>query len=237
MQGFFSTKKFDFFVDFSFFCIFAVDIGKQIADMKDNKTQKKILAVAEEEFLLKGFSGVRIAEIAERAGVSHSMLHYYFRTKEELFDQVMNSKMTQLQESLLEAFQTEGLAVEEKIVEMIVRNFNFLCQNPDLPRFVINEVIACPEYMNKVRREWWPLLNRTLGPLQRDLDAAARRGEVRKVDADTLLMDILSVNCFTFIVIPILATVNPGMNFQAFYNARCQENVQLIMDRICLEVE
>ena len=108
-----------------------------------------------------------------------------------------------------------------------------LCRNPDLPRFVINEVIACTEYMDKIREEGWPLLKEALGQLQRDLDEAERRGEVRQMDAATLLMDILSVNCFTFIVIPILATVNPGMDFQAFYDARCQENVQLIMDRIC----
>lgn len=200
--------------------------------MKDNRTRIKILKAAEVEFQVRGFSGVRIADIAERAGVNHSLLHYYFSTKEELFDQVMNSKMARLQESLLEAFRLEGLPVAEKIVEMIVRNFNFLCQNPDLPRFVINEVIACPEYMDKIKNEGLPLMKESLDQLQRDLDAAARGGEVRQMDAATLLMDILSLNCFTFIVMPILATINPGMDFQAFYNARCQENVQLILDRI-----
>ena len=68
--------------------------------------------------------------------------------------------------------------------------------------------------------------------MQRDLDAAARKGEVRQMDASTLLMDILSVNVFSFIVAPILSTASPDMDFPAYYSARCQENVQLILNRI-----
>ena len=63
-------------------------------------------------------------------------------------------------------------------------------------------------------------------------DAAAKEGEVRTMDAATLLMDIVSVNLFSFIVAPILSSVKPDMDFQTYYHARCQENVQLILNRI-----
>ena len=61
--------------------------------MKDNNSQDRILKAAEEEFLMKGFAGARTTEIAKQAGVTHAMLHYYFNTKEQLFEQVMNEKM------------------------------------------------------------------------------------------------------------------------------------------------
>lgn len=200
--------------------------------MRTNKKEKVILEVAEREFLLKGFAGARTVEIASQAGVSQSMLNYYFKSKEMLFERVMEEKTKQLQESVAVVLEMEGMTAVEKIVEMIVRHFNFLCQNPDLPRFVINEVIARPEYIEKIKNDNLPMLEDLVGRLQRDLDEAARQGEVRQVDAATLLMDILSVNIFSFIIIPILATANPSMDFQAFYNARCQENVQLILNRI-----
>ena len=43
-----------------------------------NKEQA-ILEAAEREFIAKGFAGARTTSIAEAAGVTHAMLHYYFR--------------------------------------------------------------------------------------------------------------------------------------------------------------
>lgn len=57
-----------------------------------NKEQA-ILEAAEQEFLNKGFAGARTTSIAEAAGVTHAMLHYYFRTKEQLFERILDEKM------------------------------------------------------------------------------------------------------------------------------------------------
>lgn len=43
--------------------------------------EQLILEAAEEEFLTKGYDGARTTSIARKAGVSHAMLHYYYRTK------------------------------------------------------------------------------------------------------------------------------------------------------------
>lgn len=200
--------------------------------MKDNKKQKKILEVAEEEFLMKGFAGARTVEIAQKAGVSHSMLHYYYKTKEQLFEHVMGEKLQQLKESVATVFMIEDMPVVEKVVELVVRHFDFLSENPDLPRFIINEVIVRPEYAEMMKREALPILKDAVARFQCELDAAAKEGEVRTMDAATLLMDIVSLNFFSFIVAPILSSVKPGMDLQAYYHARCQENVQLILNRI-----
>lgn len=181
---------------------------------------------------MKGFAGARTTEIAKQAGVTHAMLHYYFNTKEQLFEQVMNEKMQQLLESVSTVFQTEELPVVEKIVEVVVRHFEFLCGNPDLPRFVINEMAVRPDCVDELKKRALPRLKEAAGQLQRDLDAAARNGEVAKTDAATLLMDIVSVNVFPFIVAPILAEATPHMDFQSFLQTRLNENVQLILNRI-----
>lgn len=48
-------------------------------------TEARILQAAEHEFLTKGYAGARTTSIAEAAGVTHAMFHYYFRTKDKLF--------------------------------------------------------------------------------------------------------------------------------------------------------
>ena len=53
--------------------------------MKESTTENLILKAAEEEFQTKGFAGATTTSIAERAGVTHTMLHYYFRTKKNIF--------------------------------------------------------------------------------------------------------------------------------------------------------
>ena len=50
---------------------------------KPKDTEAMILQAAEKEFLEKGYAGARTTAIAEAAGVTHAMLHYYFRTKDK----------------------------------------------------------------------------------------------------------------------------------------------------------
>lgn len=53
--------------------------------------EARILQAAEEVFATSGFSGARTAAIAGRAGIPKANLHYYFRTKEALYRQVLES--------------------------------------------------------------------------------------------------------------------------------------------------
>ena len=205
--------------------------------MRTNKKEKVILEVAEKEFLQKGFAGARIVEIAERAEVSQSMLNYYFKSKEMLFDRVMTEKIRQLKESVTVVFGMDGITVVEKIKEVVERHFEFLCENPDLPRFVINELTVRPEYVKKIKDEVLPDLKNVVQILQRDLDAATSEGETAQIDAATLMMDILSLNFFTFIALPIFDSVIEGFDREEYLRQRVQENVHLILKRIKPDIQ
>ncbi|MDR0681793.1 MAG: TetR/AcrR family transcriptional regulator, partial [Dysgonamonadaceae bacterium] len=56
-------------------------------------TEQIILKAAEAEFFEKGYGNTKTVAIAKRAGVGHSMLHYYFRTKEQLFQKIFKEKV------------------------------------------------------------------------------------------------------------------------------------------------
>ncbi len=106
-----------------------------------NKEQA-ILEAAEQEFLAKGFDGARTASIAQTAGVTHAMLHYYFRTKDQLFDRILEKVFGQISEVLSDIF----IGNESISYESIERLLNFVTINPDLSLFLIREFHIRPKH-------------------------------------------------------------------------------------------
>ncbi|MEO7080194.1 MAG: TetR/AcrR family transcriptional regulator, partial [Flavobacteriales bacterium] len=58
--------------------------------MEPTDTEKSILKAATLVFERDGFLGARMQVIADEAGISKASLHYYFRTKEKLFDRIFD---------------------------------------------------------------------------------------------------------------------------------------------------
>lgn len=197
--------------------------------------EKAILEAAEREFLTKGFAGARTVSIAEAAGVTHAMLHYYFRTKEHLFERILDDKMRMMGESVLAAFGQPGLPLVERIRGGVEQHFDFIAANPDLPRFIVNEVFSHPERYAAMQTRLSFMANRLIVDLQRDLDAAAARGELETLDVRMLILDIISLNIFPFIAYPI---IEPVLGYAAeggreqFFAQRRKENVEVILRRI-----
>ncbi|WP_347834854.1 TetR/AcrR family transcriptional regulator [Gracilibacillus sp. JCM 18860] len=54
------------------------------------RTRKKILKAAKEEFFEKGYNGARIESIAKRAGVKKQLIYHYFNGKDDLINQIID---------------------------------------------------------------------------------------------------------------------------------------------------
>ena len=200
---------------------------------KEN-TSQRILTAAEEEFMNKGFAGAKTMEIARKAGVTHAMLHYYFRTKEMLFDRVLDEKIRCLAESVVQAMQTPGRTFQERLTEGIARHFDFLAANPALPRFVVNEVISKPERLELAHRNLGGVLRIIADHSQQEMDELAARGELAPMHIVDLLIDLLSLNAFVFIAYPAMEpfVLREGETREAFLERRKQENIEVILRRI-----
>lgn len=173
---------------------------------KEDNTEQLILKAAEEEFLEKGFVLAKTTEIARRAGVTHAMLHYYYRTKENLFEQVFRQKVQLVAKSLDTAFD-EQLPFAQQLETLIQVHFEFIQANQRLPFFILNEI-----YLDEKRRKicipiLLPVLRRVLANLTKALDAAAERGEIRQVNPSNLLMSIFSLNVMAGIGQPVMQAI------------------------------
>ena len=209
------------------------DNEKNTAKPARNKEQA-ILEAAEQEFLNKGFAGARTTSIAEAAGVTHAMLHYYFRTKEQLFERILDEKMRLMSQSVLTAFGQANLPLDERIRDGIARHFDFIAKNPDLPRFIVNEVFSQPERYEAMRMRIRAIAEVLMRDIQRELDEAAARGEIRCVDVRMLMLDIISLNVFPFIAYPVIEPILGDFTAdrERFFELRKAENIETIMLRL-----
>lgn len=207
-------------------------MNKELTHSQDTET--RILQAAEKEFLEKGYAGARTVSIAEAAGVTHAMLHYYYRTKDNLFEKIVSDKMHMLGNIILSAIGDEDLPLEERIRQGVERHFDFLLANRDIPRFVINELYAQPGHSEALKASVREMANNLLNNLQRQIDENAARGKCLKIDARMLLIDIVSLNVFPFVAAPIMSGAMGEFyeNYDDFLAARKRENVETILRKL-----
>lgn len=201
-------------------------------EIQDVNKEELILKAAEYEFLTKGYDGARTISIAERAGVTHALLHYYFRTKQQLFERILEDKLMLISCSIKDVLGNPSLPYEERIRDGISAHFDLFVENPELPRFIISEVLPNEDYLKYIRERIRNIVYPITVELQRTLDAAAERNEIEHVDVRTLILDIISLNLFVFIGMPIAEHVFNIKDKKEFLEQRKRENIELIMRRI-----
>ena len=197
-------------------------------------TESRILQAAEEEFLLKGLEGARTTAIAERAGVTHAMLHYYFRTKNMLFERIIEEKMRNAGNIMQAVFVLGDMPLMERVKRGVEQHFDFIAANPNLPRFVIQEIYSHPERHEIMRSQVLTITKDWLCDVQRHIDESAATKATEWIDARMLLLDIVSLNLFAFIGYPFVSLMFDGLvtDKKVFFEKRKAENVELIMRRL-----
>jgi AcrR family transcriptional regulator len=183
--------------------------------------------------LEKGYNGARTTSIAKAADVTHAMLHYYFRTKEQLFERFIDKKMSEVVPLLTHLFGNSDLPLVERIEKTISVHFDFVATNPDLPRFLINEILPykerCDLFYSKVANFLYFFNN-----LQREVNEAAARGEVEQFNVLLLFQSVLSLNIFPSLMINMIENLmsNNEQSMKEIFAQRKAENIELIMRRI-----
>lgn len=196
--------------------------------------EQLILEAAEQEFFTKGYDGARTTSIAQKAGVTHAMLHYYFRTKEQLFERIIDKNISSLGQTMLAAMGDPTMPLLERIRYGISAHFDLIVENPLLPRFLLNEIVSRPERYSILSERIKMIASVLFTSLQKDIDEAAERGEIEKVDMRMLLMSLFSLNIFPFVIYdfaqPILGDLMADR--EKFLADRKAENIETIMKRI-----
>lgn len=119
----------------------------------DASTEEKIIAAARIVFTRKGYESAKIRDIAAEADINLSLVNYYFRSKEKLFQLVMSEVVEQLFTGVVSILNNQSLLLEEKITQLISYYTNLLLQNPNFPLFMVNEIFSGGESILKGNRK------------------------------------------------------------------------------------
>jgi len=202
--------------------------------MSDEQTMEQaILESATKLFLEKGFKATSTTEIAKEAGCNQALVHYYYRTKDRLFEDIFEKKMKFFIGSLLEISQ-EKLPFKEKLAKKIEAHFDAILADPQLPLFLFNEVNSNPSRLEQLREKLGKLPGEVFVQMKTELDTEIALGNIRPITVYDLLLTIVSLNIMIFIAEPMFKTITriSDEDFMKLRERRKKENVHIILNSL-----
>lgn len=200
----------------------------------DQNMELKILESAEKLFLEQGFLKTTTGQIAQLAGCNQALVHYYYRTKEQLFERVYEQKIQLLFSNFIAEVETCD-SFEESITRMVRMHFRFLKENPMLPSFLLNESLNNPlERMSALKAKLSVLIPTVKRRLEETLNREIAAGNIRPISVLDLLFSIISLNVMPFLVMPLFQTLTDSSDedMQTLLAHREEEVVNLILARL-----
>jgi AcrR family transcriptional regulator len=202
--------------------------------VKESETEKIILNAAKDVFFRKGYDGARMQEIADVAGINKALLHYYFRSKDKLFEAIFEEAFKKLIPKIVESMTSE-MNFEEKIKKFINNYIDTLIEVPQIPIFILNELNRNPDRIIGVLKKAGLKPEVIVEGLQRDIE----NGVIRAVNPKHLIVNIVSLCIFPFAAKPIIQKLflkddNPKL-FYEFLKERKSEVSNFIINSLIVK--
>ena len=188
-----------------------------------HNTEERIIAAANKLFTQKGYAATKTRDIAEEAGINVALLNYYFRSKEKLFDIIMESNVKQFVLSIGQITNDESTTLCEKFEQFVGGYIDMLIAQPDMPIFILSEIRNNPvRLIEKVRFDKILLNSYMITQIREEIVA----GKITEINPVHIMINLLSLTVFPFVGSPILKRIG-GMSDEQF-NALMLERKQLI---------
>jgi TetR/AcrR family transcriptional regulator len=188
-------------------------------------TRDRIVGAAADLFSERSFDGGTTREIAARAGVTQPLLHYHFRSKDELWRAAVDSLFERLHNTMDE--RAIGLRGVDELTSAKLRVHEFVtfsARNPQLHRIIMQESKADGPRMDYlVDRHVRPIYERTIEMFE----SLARRGAMPDIPATHLYYILTGAGPTMFVLAPEcrrLSALDPSDNdiIEAHADAVCR---------------
>lgn len=198
---------------------------------KDKQTEGKIFESATEVFLNKGMDGARMQDIADHAGINKSLLHYYYRSKDRLFNAVFSKMSGQMFRKFAPVFD-ENTSLEDKIRFFYREHITFLQNNPRLPAFLLNEFHRNPSRINKL------IQGMDINVIWNKLEAQHKEElalyNITRENMPQLMTSIAAMSVFPFVAKPVITGLfqKMGYDFNDYIEARKEYAADFIINAL-----
>lgn len=197
----------------------------------DKQTEEKIFEAATDVFVEKGMDGARMQDIATHAGINKALLHYYFRTKDQLFSKVFEKIAGRMFSKFAPVFD-DKIPLEEKIRFFFNAHISFMKDNPRLPGFILNEINRNPARIKKLLStiefgKIWTIL------LEQHKDELYKYN-ITQENLPQIMTTIASMSVFPFAARGILEGIfqNMGVDFDKYIEERKEFAAEFVIKAI-----
>jgi TetR/AcrR family transcriptional regulator len=189
---------------------------------RDSTSEEKILEAARKVFIAKGMAGARMQDIADEAGINKALLHYYFRSKEKLFETIFKELSFQFLPRVNFIFESD-LPLFSKIEMFCSEYISKMIESPFIPLFIVNEMNKQPEtFLKKMWGTKKPLVSKFIEQVEQEV----KKGRIRKIQPTHLLLNMVSMCIFPFVGKPLCQLVM-GIN-EPTYRQLLEERKKLV---------
>jgi AcrR family transcriptional regulator len=190
-------------------------------------SREKILDVAEALFARRGYAGVGLREVALRAGLGKSSLFHHFRSKTQLYGEVLDRVLQRIGERLdpvrrAAGAQAGGDPVQdlERTIEALV---DALAEVPTTARLLLRALFEDEEFADETPPELLGAertLARILTDFSRLLERGVEQGVFRPVSVPDTLQSLIGASVYHFASSDVGETILGGPLFSADAVAR-----------------
>ena len=174
-------------------------------------TERRVLEAAIRVFVRRGKSGARMQEIADEAHINKASLHYYFRSKDRLYEAVFRLLFQEFSR-ILRPVLDPATPPPDAIKQVISIYISQLRKHPELPLFILHELSEGGESLRSVVREILMEKNAEVPELlTMKIEQGIREGVFRNVDVDQVVISIIACSVFFFIGYPMVSLMKPEL--------------------------
>ncbi len=198
----------------------------------EKETEERIFEAAQRVFQLRGFEGARMQEIADEAGINKSMLHYYFRSKSALFQEVFKSSVKKIMPKLFAILANEK-TLREKVVQVVNFYHDVYLENTHLPAFVVYEMNQHPERFKEFIKSMDMHLPEEF---IEQVEEGVASGKMRRIAPDQFLINVISLCMMPMIARNMAQTLFhlDDTEYDSFLNERRELIPNLIFNGVIL---
>lgn len=165
-------------------------------------TEEKILSAATLIFRARGKEGARMQDIADEAGINKALLHYYFHSKDLLFEKVFKENSNLFFSKLNQIIQSDT-ALFDKIDNLCDAYISMSLENPFIPILIIDESNKNPsEFIQKLFSGSNKKPN--FNTFKEQIRLEVKAGKIKPTNPEHLIMNILGLCIFPVISRPMM---------------------------------
>lgn len=163
----------------------------------NNNLEEKIIEVARQQFIRNGFVETNMCDIAAAVGINRPTLHYYFRTKDKMFQAVFGN-IIQSVIPVIKEIIAQDKPFLERLDRVIDAYMDAFISNPYLPMFIMREIGRDVEHLVSTAREL--KMEQYFRQIYSILDSEMENGVLKRVPMHVVFFTFYGALTFPFMV-------------------------------------